>query len=427
MLIGSGDGDITVGGVGNTTIGIGAADVSFIDNMATPRPTRMSAMRVSSLTPGATADDAADEILDENTLTPRPGKQQCPKSASSSSGASRSPAAGISFRSAATDNSALLEESELAEEDEDEAVEQILADAQKRFTNMRVNPFTPVKSSKLSQEVKFEAAEANDDDDENGDEQSEESHSHDATPEPRASMQQNPHKHVSFSGKRQTTKTGTVHVEKPIDRAPMAKTATGIPVKTASTLTVKKSMSTIKSVPKPVVVPAIVPATLVPAAPHDKPPKSASAFPAASTTVAFVPAKSVKPLTVPVEFKFSSRTAHRAITSATVLDTKLASTMAKPAAGKRAVEKKLTVPKPFKFHVVTMKKEPTTDTAKSPYVPLAERVLDFTKTTDRLKKTAAVGRGWRRLLFSFICVHTHTHSARFVEAGQQESHHSTVA
>jgi hypothetical protein len=98
----------------------------------------------------------------------------------------------------------------------------------------------------------------------------------------------------------------------------------------------------------------------------------------------------MKPLTVPVEFKFSNRTARKAPPA--VADKLATSSMFKPIAGKHSGEKKLTVPKPFKFHVAATKKETVVDAGKahSPYVPLAEKIRELTKTPDRFKKNVAV-------------------------------------
>lgn len=132
---------------------------------------------------------------------------------------------------------------------------------------------------------------------------------------------------------------------------------------------------------------------------------------------AFMPIRSTKPLTVPVEFKFNQRkpavqtkpqqqpqqpkltmksglsTMKSGLVKSTTgaASSKLGMQTGKKIAKKQAPTSSsrqapsVTVPKPFQFHVAGMiKKQQTGD-----YVPLAVRVKEFTKTPERFKKTSA--------------------------------------
>ena len=92
-------------------------------------------------------------------------------------------------------------------------------------------------------------------------------------------------------------------------------------------------------------------------------------------------ARSVKPLTVPVEFKF----AQRKPLARTLQKKEEPPKLQKPATSGTQPWRVngVTRPVPFKFHE-RLKKQ---DESKSPYVPLAERVKAFEKTPARFKKT----------------------------------------
>jgi hypothetical protein len=102
------------------------------------------------------------------------------------------------------------------------------------------------------------------------------------------------------------------------------------------------------------------------------------------TALNFIPKRSVKPLTVPVEFKFMQRTRQPKVSKEvdSLSDTK-----------KEAQKKKngVTVVKPFRFHAYKKKMLETapSDIARkgSPYIPLSERLKQFEKTPDRFKST----------------------------------------
>ncbi|KAI3632923.1 hypothetical protein MIR68_008998 [Amoeboaphelidium protococcarum] len=108
--------------------------------------------------------------------------------------------------------------------------------------------------------------------------------------------------------------------------------------------------------------------------------------------VTFMATKSVKPLTVPVEFNFTKRDVPRQKSTAPMSskqsqfqqqDTKVVTAQQKPQVQKSAP--KLTKPKPFKFHSVTRATHKETLDKQSPYVPLAECVKKFEATPARFK------------------------------------------
>ncbi|KAI3630745.1 hypothetical protein MIR68_012180 [Amoeboaphelidium protococcarum] len=106
--------------------------------------------------------------------------------------------------------------------------------------------------------------------------------------------------------------------------------------------------------------------------------------------VTFMATKSVKPLTVPVEFNFSKRDVPRqksAVPQQSQSQFKQKDTVGtaqqKPQVQKSAP--KLTKPKPFKFHSVTRAAHKVTQEKQSPYVPLAECVKKFEATPARFK------------------------------------------
>lgn len=107
----------------------------------------------------------------------------------------------------------------------------------------------------------------------------------------------------------------------------------------------------------------------------------------------FIPNRSVKPLTVPVEFKFSNRV--RSKPRIQLATTTKSVGMTKNQTGSRAplskpikpVIQKVTKPVPFRFHQLASRAV-TKQTAvnRSPYVSLAERLRQVDKTPDRFKR-----------------------------------------
>ena len=101
--------------------------------------------------------------------------------------------------------------------------------------------------------------------------------------------------------------------------------------------------------------------------------------------VSFVPSRSTKPLTVPVEFKFNNRSKATAPKINDQVQAKSA-----PAGRIAPGKPRLTVVKPFKFHensnIQIQEKQELGQ--KSPYVPLAVRIKKFDQTPDRFKSAS---------------------------------------
>lgn len=113
---------------------------------------------------------------------------------------------------------------------------------------------------------------------------------------------------------------------------------------------------------------------------------------------AFVPARSTKPLTMPVEFKFSSRLDEKRKQAAVLKtekpkETTISLVKKTVTAGKRKnTTKPLTVSKASGNLQHGMKNYSRYENAgmvKSPYIPLAVRVNSFNKTPDRFKTKPA--------------------------------------